>query len=107
MKTQEMVDSINAVVAALSGPSAETIDAYTHYAQWAGAAGVFIGVALIAVALFFGTNYKITEKMEGFNWFPACICFVIGIIVILCNVGNAISPEGAAIHQFIRDIRGN
>lgn len=77
-----------------------------HYAEWfiwSSIAWMIVGVMSLIGAKRFNLN---DDALKIENSIIKIILGIIGVVMLAANFGDLLAPQGAAIHQLIKDIRG-
>jgi hypothetical protein len=102
-KDSELIRELASVV----GKSSEqVVSSYSEWFVYSSLGWVAVGVAIcvLAVVLEFGADSDLEEISKLL--IRAAIAFF-GCIFIFVNLPDLLSPQAAAIHQIITDIRGH
>lgn len=101
------IELIEKVSEALSGTAQNVI---THYSEWYFAnavSGVLLGAILIVAPLitmfkrpYFNSDFSVLLDIL------LCIVSMVGLFILFHNSATLFFPEGRAINQFIKDVRG-
>lgn len=77
----------------------EYIHYYTYTSLFLVAAGLFVCLV----------GYRIKPDAFDCNEFFIFVKYctiIVGFVLVICNMGDFISPEAAAIHQLLTDLKG-
>jgi heme/copper-type cytochrome/quinol oxidase subunit 2 len=101
-KALESISKLAAAVGQTAGQVAE------HYTTWfiiSASIWICAGVVLLLVA------WKLrADSLGEFHGVPIGLAKLaligIGVLLVLCNLPDLLAPEGIALHQLIKDLRG-
>ena len=94
---QNIVNVIEKLAAAVGKTGGEIVH---YYVTWYIVASIVWGL-FGAMIIFLGTRIKGNEN-ELIRW----ILFIIGLLFFCSNLIDLLAPQGIAIHQIIKDLRG-
>jgi len=107
----ENADEVIEKLAEVLGESGST--AVVHYSDWFvvnSLTWIMIGIILIVLSFLIkipmtGDEYYDLDRRTG-QAAARVLCWVIGSLMVGCNIPDLFAPEAASVHQLIQDIRG-
>lgn len=100
------INVINKIAATLNQGGAEIVRSYTEWFFISSVIWSVIGSLIVAGSVWSLPKIK-TRLGDDHPWYVISIVLtIIGAIMIIANLPDCFSPEGKAIHQLIKDLRG-
>lgn len=104
-ETKEIIEKIQGMASESATLAIEqySIWYFTNAMVW-----LFLGVTIIisSVPLMKKSLKFWEEDCDGLPAVAVGLMIVIGVVLIAANITNLINPEGYAIHQLLKDLRG-